>query len=102
MGRADPFLVASAQITGTVLRCTQHRAVSETETLAEVAAMVARAPAGRRKELLAHAAALFAAPAPTTPHYAPAFDLLVKAGADPDRARAIRAARAGAPFTVAS
>lgn len=102
MGRSDPILVASAQITGTVLRHTQHRAISEDEALAAVAAMVARAPAGRRQELLDHAASLFAAPGPTTPHFRPAFDLLVRAGADADRARAVRAARTGAPFTVAS
>lgn len=94
--------MASAQITGTVLRCTQHRAGSEEETLSVIADMVARAPAARRQELLDHAATLFADPDPTTPHYPAAFDLMVKAGADPDRARAIRAARQGAPFTVAS
>lgn len=102
MGRADPLLVASAQITGTALRCTQHRAITQDEALADIAAMVAKAPAGRRQELLDHAAALFCLAGPTTPQYPPALELLVLAGADRDRATAIKVARSGAPFTVAS
>lgn len=101
MGRADPFKVAGAQITGTALRCTQHRAMTEDEALADIADMVARAPAARRQDLLDDAAALFCLSGPTTPHYPPALDLLVRAGANRDRATAIKAARSGAPFTVA-
>lgn len=81
-------------VCGSADRYAQHRATTAAEALAELREVLADVPRHRRQEVLDEAAARYARPAGEAEWYfAGAFALLVQAGADAARARAIWDAR---------
>ena len=92
--RADPQRVASAGLTGTAARYAVGHAISAEEALVEIRAGLAQVPVHRRQAVLDGAAALYVRPGGPGDElwYPAALQLLVDAGADADRARAIRGA----------
>lgn len=89
-----PDLVSAAQLQGIADAYAQHRRITAREARAELAEVLAGVAQHRRQATLDYAAARYAMPGGIDNWYYPrSFAVLVRAGANRDRARELRAAR---------
>jgi hypothetical protein len=93
-GGSDRLRVASARLCGLADAHSQHRRLSADEAAAGIQAVLAELHREHRQGVLDEAAARYARPDGEKEWYFPgSFAVLVAAGADPDRAAEIWAAR---------